>query len=141
MTTDRGLLVIAVVCVIALALSIFFSTGCGAAQQHSALNALAETADPSYELSVEACDQAEGLVVARAGTTYEQDIASMTQVRAICDRIFGAFDALRIAHRAARAAVDGGGEALLAEAMRSLGDAWAAAQRLLPEIAGLRAGP
>jgi hypothetical protein len=123
----------------ALAFIALSTCGCGgAAQQHSALNVLAQTADPSYELSVTACDEAEATVIARDGTTYEEDRESIAAIRSVCDRIFGAFETVRLAHRAARAAVDGGASALLDEAMRSLADAWAAAQRLLPEIAGLR---
>lgn len=113
----------------------------GAAAQHRALNALAETADPSYELAAEACDEAEGAIIARAGTTYEQDREAIASIRSVCDRIFAGFETVRLAHRAARAAVDGGGGALLGEALSSLGDAWLAAQRLLPELAGIRGEP
>ena len=84
------------------------------------------------------CDEAEGAVVERQGSTYEEDVASLTSIRSVCDRVFGAFEAVRLAHRAARAAVDGGASALLGEALSSLNDAWLAAQRLLPELAGLR---
>jgi hypothetical protein len=134
--SDRYL-VAAGIAILAL-LAIALLSACGsAAQQHRALNALAETADPSYELAITACDEAEGVIIARAGTTYEQDRQAIDEIRVTCDRIFGAFDTLRLAHRSARAAVDGGASALIDEALRSLAEAWSAAQRVLPELAGL----
>lgn len=120
------------------------ASGCGdlggAASQHRALNVLADTANPTYDLAIESCDEAELFVIARPGTTFEQDEAEMTAIRAACDRVFGGFDALRVAHRLARAAVDGGGDALIAQALAELQAAWDALRALLPEIEGLVTG-
>lgn len=110
-------------------------SGCGSTlSQHRALDTVAAAVDPSYALAVEACDEAEWVIVRREGTTAEADAAAIAHIRTTCNRVFGAFEALRIAHEVARASVDGGGEAMKAEAMASLMDAWAALRAIAPEI-------
>lgn len=111
--------------------------GCGsAASQHRALNAVSDAVNPSYTLAIEACDEAEQVIIARTGTTYDSDVIAIASIRSVCDRVFGAFDALRLAHRIARAAVDDGGEAL-AIAWAHLHEAWDALRRVLPEVTRL----
>jgi hypothetical protein len=134
---ELNLMVALVVGFVTLAVALVV-VGCGPHQQHSALDRLADVADPSYALAVEACDEAEGRIIDRPPTSYENDAAAIARIRETCDRVFGAFEALRLAHRAARAAVDGGASGALDAALSSLGEAWRAAQQLLPEIAGMR---
>lgn len=124
--------------IVVVAALVVMVSGCGtAASQHRALNVVADLANPSYDLAIQACDEAEVFIIARAGTTYDEDAAAIASVRAVCDRVFAGFDALRVAHRVARAAVDGGGEALITQAMAELQAAWDALRALLPEIEGL----
>lgn len=109
--------------------------GCGsAAQQHRALNAVANVTNPSYDLAITACFEAEDVIIARTGTTFAQDVAATEAVRGVCDRVFAGFDALRVAERLARSAIDGGGEALVEQAFAELQEAWSALRRLLPEV-------
>lgn len=118
-----------------LMVAVTLTVGCGStAAHHRALDVLAATVNPSYSLAIESCFAAEDIVIARQGTTEEQDSAAMESIRSTCDRVFGAFDSLRIAHRLARSAVDGGGEALVSTALQELHSAWAALRQVLPEI-------
>lgn len=88
--------------------------GCGggglssaqATGMHDGLSAVTDAVDPAYGFAVAACDASEAVIVARAGTTAEQDAHDMADTRAACDRLFHAFEALRQAQLAARAAVD-----------------------------------
>lgn len=123
---------------LAVAVLTSLTNGCGsAAQQHHALNAVANVANPSYDLAITACFEAEDVIIEREGTTFAQDVAATEAVRSACDRVFAGFDALRVAQRVARAAVDGGGEALVTQALAELQEAWTALRRLLPEVEGL----
>lgn len=112
----------------ALALA-FVLAGCGGgvsgALQH-ALNGVASAVDPAYAVAVSGCEareeQIETSVVSR--DEYETRIAS---VRATCDRIFAAFEAVRRAHEGALLAVlalENGGE--LSDAIRAFDEVEAA---------------
>jgi hypothetical protein len=86
--------------------------GCGggisqarAEGMHEVLNVVTDVADPLYEASVSTCDATEGYVV-RAAESHADGEAGLAEVRAICDRIFAAFEALRRAQLGARSAVD-----------------------------------
>jgi hypothetical protein len=112
--------------------------GCGgAADQHRALNGVTAVVQPSYDAAVEACDAHEAAIIARAGTSADDDRAAILATRETCDRFFGAFEAVRVAQRIARAAIEGGGDAALQAAMASLAEAWAALRALAPEIEGM----
>jgi hypothetical protein len=128
---------VVIACGILAACAFFASclSGCGSTlQQHRALDTVAAAVDPSYALAVEACDEAEWVIVRREGTTAEADAAAIAHIRTTCNRVFGAFEALRIAHEVARSAVDGGGEAIKAAALARLHEAWAALRAIAPEI-------
>lgn len=115
---------------------------CGATQrdQHIALNAITDTIQPNYQLAVDACDEAEWRVVRREGSTRAEDDADITRLRRDCDRVFGAFEAVRIAQATARVAVDeavADAQGALRLAMARLSDAWEALKLLFPEIRGV----
>jgi hypothetical protein len=136
---DAMLAVLAFFLMIATIILVGGTGGCGSAQQqHTALNRLADAADPAYVLAIEACDEAEGIIIARPATTYENDATAMARIRETCDRVFGAFEALRIAHRTARAAIDGGAAGAVPAALAQLTEAWRALQMMLPEVTSMR---
>ena len=111
--------------------------GCGStAQQHRTLNTLTDIADPTYAHAVETCDAFRDEIIAREGTTYEEDRAAMDRVHNICDRIVAGFELLRTSQLTARAAIDGGLEGAAREAVEHALGAWAELQALLPELFG-----
>ncbi|MEM8884919.1 MAG: hypothetical protein AAGD14_12680 [Planctomycetota bacterium] len=67
------------------ALLLTFSLGCGAVA--------ADVVTPTYELTVEACHQRELAIVAREGTTREEDEIALAKIRAKCDRAFDGIEA------------------------------------------------
>lgn len=106
------------------------ATGCGASLasqraegMHEALNVVSDVADPLYSAATVACDAAEGVVIARQGTTEAQDRLDVARIREACDRAYAGFEALRHGQLAARQAAEvvRGGED--AEAMRHALDA------------------
>lgn len=114
-------------------------SGCGGtpAQQHSRLNTLTAVADPSYELAVEACDEARDAILARTGTTYEQDRRAMDQINAVCDSIVEGFETLRGSQRTARQAIDSGAEGAAATAIAEALALWPRLQALAEDIEDL----
>lgn len=111
------------------------TAGCGgAAEQHRTLNTISDVVDPSYDAALSACDAAEDFIVRRQPSTIEADRADIARIREACDRVFGAFELVRLAHRSARAAVDSGAPGAMASAMADLAAAWDALRRLLPEF-------
>lgn len=121
----------------AIALAIMLS-GCGASERqsaHSALNLVTDVADPSYELAVRTCDEAEWVIVRREGSSQAEDLSAMATVREICDGVFAGFEGLRIAQREARELVDAEERGdVIGAAMETLGRLWRALQELVPEL-------
>jgi hypothetical protein len=92
------------------------TAGCAGAQgsilgsraqgMQEALNSTAQMVNPVLRASVIACDGAEGMVVARQGSTKESDLQDIAKIRAACDRVFEAFDLVRAAHEQAQSFLD-----------------------------------
>lgn len=113
---------------------------------NDALNVITDVADPSYGMAVTTCDARAAQIVAREGTTQEEDEASFSQLQARCNATFEAFQTIRDLQQAARAAVasatEGNSDAL-ADAQRiliELTEAWAHLKNMLEE-AGLTTEP
>jgi hypothetical protein len=113
--------------------------GCGATprEHHTRLNAFTAVADPTYALAVETCDALRDIVVARTGTTYAEDRAAMDEVHAVCDPMVAGFEALRGSQLTARAAIDGGAEGAVLEAITAALAAWPTVQQLIARIDAL----
>jgi hypothetical protein len=113
--------------------------GCGASagQHHARLNAFTSVADPTYALAVETCDALRDAIVARPGTTYAEDRAAMDEIHAVCDPMVAGFEALRGSQLTARAAIDGGAEGAVLQAITAALAAWPDVQRLIARIDAL----
>lgn len=72
---------------------------------HVALDSTSDAVNPAYQASVVLCDAAEGAIVARQGSSAEEDQAAMGRVRRTCDGVFAAFEQIRARHQSARALV------------------------------------
>lgn len=124
-----------------LALVLFVLSGCGAAQirhGHEVLNTITDVGDPTYAMAVDACDAARDAIIAREGTTYEQDRAAMDQIHEVCDPIVAGFEVLRGAQITARVALDSGDfMGAAAAGIREALDLWGRLQRLIPQLATL----
>jgi hypothetical protein len=70
-------------------------TGANKPTIHQVALATIYAADKAYGVSVEVCDAKEKQIIARTGSTEERDTQDMAHVRAICDKIFEAFDGAR----------------------------------------------
>jgi hypothetical protein len=111
--------------------------GCGPSQAragHEVLNTITEVADPTYELAVDTCDAARDVIIARTGTTYEEDRAAMDQIHAVCDPMVFGFEALIGTQQTARAALVGGLSAAAAAAIQRGLELWGQLQELVPNI-------
>lgn len=92
------------------------TAGCAGAQgsilgsraqgMQEALNSTAQMINPVLRSSVIACDGAEGMIIARQGSTKEADLQDIAKIRAACDRVFEAFDLVRAAHEQAQSFLD-----------------------------------
>lgn len=112
---------------------------CGtAAQQHRTLNAITTTADPTYEEVVTYCDTLRDRILARPGTTYEQDRSDMDEVHGICDPLVTAFEAIRGTQLTARAFIDSGAEEGARAAVREALVLWPTAQRQAERLFDMR---
>ena len=122
-------------------LALALMTGCGASQVrtgHEVLNGITDAGDPTYALAVETCDAAHDAIIARAGTTYEEDRSAMDQIHEVCDGIVAGFESLRGAQITARAALDSGALGpTLAAGIREALDLWERLRRLIPQLATL----
>lgn len=117
--------------VMATAIVLAYSLGCGggaaerAEGMHAVLNTVTDVVDPLSATTVIACDAAEAVVVVRRGTTQAEDEAAMAEIRGHCDRVHAAFEAVRQAQLAARAAVDlaraEGTDEAIERAMKAIG--------------------
>lgn len=107
----------------------------GCAGQHEtlvrAMNATAASVNASSEFVVEACDARERSAIDHA-TNGADAMAALEEVRTHCDRIFAAFDTLRVTHDAARVAVEHGDEGAGALLLRLAGQ-WRELQNLVTE--------
>jgi hypothetical protein len=110
--------------------------GCGATpqEQHAALNVITDVADPTYEIAMEGCDAYRNAIVAREGTTLEEDEAAMAEVDRICDAVVVGFEALRGTQLTARSAIDAGASGVAAEAISAGLGAWMELQELVPQL-------
>lgn len=119
--------------------------GCGGAQQreaHEVLNAITDVADPTYQMAVDACDAARDAIIAREGTTYEDDRAAMDRVHEICDPMVLGFEALRASQVTARVAIDSGDlGATAATAVAEALELWNRLRRLVPQLSQLTEAP
>jgi hypothetical protein len=101
----------AIVVVLTFALVQF--VGCGASAvatraegAHEVLNTVTDIADPSYKLAVSVCNAQEQVIVARTGTTLEEDQAAIAEIREKCDIVFHGFTVLRALQTEARATIE-----------------------------------
>lgn len=111
--------------------------GCGAAEQrtaHTALNAITDIADPTYQLAVDSCDAARDVIIERGGTTYAEDRAAMDQIHAVCDPMIIGFESLRSVQITARAAIDSGLPGAAAAAIQEALALWNTLRALVPQI-------
>jgi hypothetical protein len=113
--------------------------GCGATagQHHARLNALTSVADPTYAIAIETCDALRDIVVARPGTTYAEDRIAMDEIHGVCDEVVLGFEALRGSQLTARAAIDGGAEGAVLEAISAALALWPTVQQLIARIDAL----
>jgi hypothetical protein len=113
--------------------------GCGATagQHHARLNALTTVADPTYAIAVETCDALRDGIVLRSGTTYAEDRAAMDEIHAVCDPMVAGFEALRGSQLTARAAIDGGAEGAVLEAISAALALWPTVQQMIARIDAL----
>ena len=118
------------------------ASGCGASprEQHGTLNRITDVADPTYATAVETCDAARDAILARAGTTYEEDRRAMNRVHRVCDPMVASFEALRGSQLTARARIDAGADAAVVEALQHALELWAELQQMIPELDRLGAG-
>jgi hypothetical protein len=82
----------------ALAFLLLLTVSCTGANKPTLpqiVGATVHAADAAYGATVEVCDAKERAIIARAGSTEEQDVRDMAHVREICDKIFEAFDGAR----------------------------------------------
>lgn len=128
-----------VVAIVVIAAIAYLLAGCGAtaAQQHRDLNTLTDIADPTYESALQACDAARDLVVAREGSTREQDFRDMGRINEVCDAIVFGFESLRGSQLTARAAIDNGVPAATATVLQEGIAAWQRLQAMVPELRGI----
>ena len=121
------------------AIAALYCTGCGGtpAQQHRTLNSITSVADPSYVVALEGCNAARDAIVEREGTTYEADRAAMDEINDVCDAIVTGFETLRGTQLTARAAIDAGASAAVAQAITEALALWARLQAMVPELATL----
>ena len=116
-----------------LAVTSLISIGC--AGQHDtlirAMNATAASVNASSEFMVEACDARERSAIDHARNGADA-VAALEEVRTHCDRIFAAFDTLRVTHDAARVAVEHGDDGAGAILLRLAGQ-WRELQALVVE--------
>lgn len=117
------------------------SQGCGASQrkQHERLNWITYTADPSYEMTVDACDDLRDYVVARQGSTQEEDRQLWSRINDVCDRAVASFEILRGTQLTARQAIDQGVEGAASEAVAQALSLWRQLQALVDGITVLEA--
>lgn len=121
----------------ALVLLALLLVGCGGAatrQGHEALNLVTDVADPTYELAMRTCDELRDAIVAREGTTYEQDRAAMDSIHDVCDPIVTGFEALRGTQLTARAALDEGLTAAAEAAIREALALWPRLQAMVRSL-------
>lgn len=104
---------------------------------HDILNRVTDVADPTYELAVEGCDAARDAIIARTGTTYDQDRQAMDSVHEVCDPMVEGFETLRGTQLTGRAAIDSGVAGAATEGIVQAMRRWAALQELVPQLATL----
>jgi hypothetical protein len=117
--------------------------GCGGStprEQHTALNRITAVADPTYATAVESCDAARDAIIARQGTSYEEDRRAMYEIHRVCDAMVAGFESLRGSQLTARAAIDSGADAAVAGAIREALALWAELQSMIPELDELGTG-
>lgn len=117
--------------------------GCGPdarSDAHTALDVIAVTVDPSYRLAVEQCDALEWAIVRRESSEAD-DLRDLASVRETCNGVFAGFDALRIAHEAARELVEGEARGdVIGAAVEALGRLWGDLQGLVARIVAMGGG-
>jgi hypothetical protein len=138
--------------VIAVCVCLFLvAVGCVGSQMarrdavFSTVTLITLVADPAYEAAVLACDAHEQVVEDNQALDAEMKNAEIARIRAVCDRVFDGFLALRRAQvataSAAKAAADGKGPWAVAEqAAAGLAPQWAAiadAIRGVPWLGGV----
>lgn len=118
------------------------SAGCGASRQHQhdVLNRITDVADPTYALVVETCDVLRDGIVARQGTTWDEDTAAMDRVDAVCDPIVTGMETLRGTQLTVRAAIDAGAEGAILEGLSAALRLWRDLQALVPQLRDLGRG-
>lgn len=123
-----------------MALALLAACGATPRDHHMRLNALTSVADPTYAEAVELCDVLRNTIVARPGTTREQDRAAMDEVHSVCDRVVDGFETLRGSQLTARAAIDSDpGGAVMAAIATALA-LWPTVQALARNVDSLGMG-
>lgn len=127
----------------ALMLMLIPLVGCGATprEQHEVLNRITLVADPTYVIAVDTCDEARNFIIAREGTTYEEDRRAFDGIHQVCDGIVEGFESLRGTQLTARAAINAGAEGAIRTAILEALALWGRLQAMIPELSTLgRAG-
>lgn len=124
-------------------LLVVFVAACGAspAEQHEVLNHITDVGDPTYALVLETCDVAREVVKARQNTTYEEDMAALTEIGEVCLPLVEAFETLIGAQRTARDAIDDGAEGAVLTGIQEALRLWASLQALVPQLQTLGQRP
>ncbi len=129
----------------ALLLLALLAVGCGASQVrtgHEVLNGITDVGDPTYALAVDTCDAARDAIVARAGTSREEDFSAMGEINDVCDGIVIGFESLRSSQISARFALDSGEFGPTVSAMiREALELWNTLRSLIPDLATLGREP
>lgn len=91
-----------------LVLSLLFSCASYEHALHASLDATAIAANAAGQTTARMCVAQERLVIARAGSTYEQDQDELMSIRHKCDKVLDLYEQLRRAHNVAADLVESG---------------------------------